>query len=56
MQGKYSDYTSSFTANTVVAIAVVLIVQLMGVGTGEAPGARAPPSFQSVPYMFCTTK
>ena len=31
---------------------------LIGVGTRGAPGARAPPSFQSVPcplYMSCTT-
>ena len=29
---------------------------IIGVGTRGAPGARAPPSFQSVPYMLCTTK
>ena len=27
----------------------------IGVGTRGAPGARAPPSFQSVPYISCTT-
>ena len=27
----------------------------IGVGTRGVPGARAPPSFQSVPYISCTT-
>ena len=31
-------------------------IKCIGVGTRGAPGACAPPSFQSVPYMFCTTK
>ena len=34
------------------------LVLNIGVGTGGAPGACAPPSFQSVPcplYMSCTT-
>ena len=33
-----------------------VLVLCIGIGTGGAPGARAPPSFQSVPYMFCATK